>query len=150
MSITFKVDGVPQTKGSAKAFMPKGAKFPSITNDNAKCKPWQAGVSQAAAVAFKDKMPLAGPILLELRFIMPRPKSHFRTGKRAGELKDSAPKWHDKKPDADKLVRAVKDGLSKIAYQDDAQVAFVAASKEYDSGEGVGVEVAVKELRDGK
>lgn len=146
MTITFKANGVPQTKGSAKAFFRPGMKHAVITNDNKKCKPWQAGVSQAAAEAFSNHSLFMGPVQLELRFIMPRPKAHFRTGKHANELKPNAPKWHDKKPDADKLIRAVKDGLSKIVYHDDAQVAFVVASKEYDSGEGVGVEVAVKPL----
>lgn len=143
--ITFKVAGVPQTKGSAKAFYRPGMKAPVVTNDNRKNKPWQAGVSAAAAEAFRGRPVIQNTVRLELRFYMPRPKSHFGTGRNANILKPSAPTAHDKKPDLDKLVRSVKDGLSKIAYQDDALVSALFATKQYDSGEGVGVEITITE-----
>lgn len=130
--ISFRCNGVPQTKGSAKAFMRPGMKFPVVTNDNAKCKPWQAGVTQAAADTFTGE-PWRGPVMLTLVFYMPRPKGHYRTGKNAELLRESAPVHHAVKPDLDKLLRAVKDGLKGVVYLDDAQVVWVNARKEYAS-----------------
>ncbi len=46
-------------------------------------------------------------------------------------------------PDLDKLVRAVLDGLTAIAYRDDAQVTDIRAHKVY--GENPGVEVRIME-----
>jgi len=62
---------------------------------------------------------IEGEIMLCTYFQFARPKSHYRTGKYAGELKDSAPKYHTQKPDVTKLVRGVEDALSKIIYRDD-------------------------------
>jgi len=132
MRVEFRCDGIPQTKGSAKAFMRPGMKFPVVTNDNAKCKPWQAGVTQAAAAAMKGE-PWRGPVMLTLVFYMPRPKGHYGTGKNAGMLRPSAPVHHTTKPDLDKLVRAVKDGLTGVVYGDDSQVVWINARKEYAS-----------------
>ena len=36
-----------------------------------------------------------------------------------------------KKPDLDKLVRSVKDGLTRVAWKDDSQVIDVKAMKRY-------------------
>lgn len=147
LRIDFKVDGMPQTKGSARAFMPKGARFPVVTNDNPKCKNWQGSVAQAAAQAMTGKQPLPCPVSLSLTFFLPRPKGHFGTGKNADKLKPSAPMYHATKPDLDKLVRAVKDGLKGIVYRDDAQVAALShTSKVYDDQETIGVRVHVEEL----
>jgi len=45
------------------------------------------------------------------------------------------------KPDIDKLIRAILDGLTGVAFKDDAQVVKVIASKNYDSKESVVVTV---------
>ncbi|MFN5250035.1 MAG: RusA family crossover junction endodeoxyribonuclease, partial [Bacteroidota bacterium] len=44
-------------------------------------------------------------------------------------------------PDADKLIRSVLDGLTAIAYRDDAQVTSIVAQKAY--GERIGVDIRV-------
>ncbi len=44
-------------------------------------------------------------------------------------------------PDLDKLVRAVLDGLTAIAYRDDGQVTNLWATKEYGPEPGVWVQV---------
>lgn len=69
-----------------------------------------------------------GPLCVSLKFQMPRPKSHYRTGKHAGKLKDSAPYWHTKKPDLDNLIKAVLDAMP---LGDDARVARMAPGKAY-------------------
>ena len=84
-----------------------------------------------------------GPLKLWLRFLMPRPKSHYRTGKRAGELKDSAPFWCTKKPDADNLAKAVMDAMP---LGDDSRVVGLVIGKAY-AGDVSGVQIEWGALR---
>ena len=120
--ITFTVWGVAQPKGSAKAFVPKGWTRAVVTSDNPKNKGWQQLVAEAAGRA-RDAAGAAlldGPVRLRVEFHLPRPKS---LSKRVLH--------HTKKPDLDKLVRSVKDGLSRVIWHDDAQVVDVEAHKGY-------------------
>jgi crossover junction endodeoxyribonuclease RusA len=63
--------------------------------------------------------PLPGPVAVELEFVMPRPSA---TPKRR-----TPPAV--KKPDVDKLIRAVFDALTKVVWTDDSVVTAVSASK---------------------
>ena len=80
---------------------------------------------------FKPKRPLAGDIILSIRFTMPRPKHHSRTGKYSHLLKDHAPKYHSVKPDLDNLVKLISDVLQPDFYVDDSQVVKLQAEKVY-------------------
>ena len=51
---------------------------------------------------------------------------------------------HTKKPDVDNLVKAVKDALKGLLYQDDAQIIHLEASKAY--GPEPGVTIALEAL----
>lgn len=120
--LTFTVWGVAQPKGSAKAFLPKGWTRPVVTSDNRRNKGWQQLVAESAGRAKDDAGAalLEGPVRLMVAFYLPRPKS--------------LPKrvlHHTKKPDLDKLVRSVKDGLTRVAWRDDSQVVDVKAIKRY-------------------
>lgn len=121
-ALRFTVYGAAQPKGSARAFMPKGARFPIVTADNPKSKPWQQLVAEGAsrALATAGGEQFLGPVTLTVTFWLPRPKS---IPKRVYA--------HLKKPDLDKLLRAVKDALTKVVWQDDAQVVHVVATKQY-------------------
>ena len=72
-----------------------------------------------------------GNVAVKISFHMPRPKSHYRTGKYAGVLKDNAPIYHTKVPDIDNLVKFAFDCLNKLAWNDDAQVSELSAIKVY-------------------
>ena len=93
---------------------------------------------------------LTGAIVLELMFTMSRPKGDYGTGRNAGKLKPSAAEHHIKRPDLDKMTRAVQDGLTHIAWQDDSQVVFAKIGKRYcETRVGVytiGVEIEIQEL----
>jgi Holliday junction resolvase RusA-like endonuclease len=78
---------------------------------------------------------------MSLIFDMPRPKCHYRTGKRSAELKDNAPAYHAGRPDATKLTRAVEDALTGIVWRDDSQVAEQHVIKRYGEHPGVTVEI---------
>jgi Holliday junction resolvase RusA-like endonuclease len=143
-ALTFTVYGIPIPKGSTKAFFRPGMKFPVVTHDNAKTRPWQESVVSAARDMLAGAPPLEGPIALDVRFFLPRPKSAPR------RVVDAT-----KKPDLDKLLRCVKDGLTRAGvYRDDAQVVAVVMSKGFAAGisdpDGVtGVPRAVVEVRGG-
>lgn len=86
---------------------------------------------------------LIGPLELHVTFYFPRPKSHYRTGRLAGVLKDAAPDFHTAKPDADKLLRAIGDALTGLVCRDDSQFATVRADKLYGEPRA---EITVREL----
>ena len=126
MSLQFTVLGTPIPKGSTRAYLPKGWTRPIITSDNTKVRPWQEAIVVAALDVLGDAplMKRPTPVALWLRFFMPRPKTAPRRETEA-----------TKKPDLDKLVRAVKDALTRAgAYDDDSQVVLVVASKEFAAG----------------
>lgn len=137
--LNFVVNGVPQPKGSAKAFIPKGWSRAIVTSDNTKNKGWQQLVAEAASVAINQQPAfrlIEESALLRVVFYLPRPKS----------IRDKAVP-HLKKPDLDKLVRSVKDALSKVVWRDDSQVVEIAARKEYARpGESPRAEISISEL----
>jgi Holliday junction resolvase RusA-like endonuclease len=71
------------------------------------------------------------PLTLEACYWLPRPRSHFGTGRNADRLKDTAPEWHTKKPDYDNLMKLTLDGLRYYAFHDDSQIAEVYGWKRY-------------------
>ncbi len=122
-AISFFVPGIPA---------PQGSKTPWGTEANPRTKPWRAEVVAHAIEAFGDVDPMKGPIHLEVIFVFPRPQSHYRTGKRADELRDDPAIWHSKRPDADKLLRAIGDSLTIAGvWRDDSQVAETFVRKRY-------------------
>lgn len=65
-------------------------------------------------------------------FTLPRPRSHFRTGKFSHLLRDGAPQFVGKKPDLDKLLRSTGDALSSAGvWADDARLAQAVITKCY-------------------
>lgn len=130
MTITFRVYGIPQTKGSTKAFMRPGMKHPVITNDNTKNKAWAAIVSGEAQ---RHRPPTLwdGPLRLDMCFNMKKPKS----------LPKRRLSWPIKKPDLSKLTRSAEDALTGIIWRDDAQVVSSMQSKRYSDSPGVDISI---------
>lgn len=142
--IRFFVQGIPAPKGSARAFFVKQLGRAVITNANAKTRPWEQAIRAEASAA--GCRPGIGPILVEAEFCFPRNKGHL--GKFG--LLPSAPRTHTKKPDLDKLVRALLDGLTGLAFADDAQVVELRVTKRYapENGEpGVTVTITDADAR---
>ena len=97
---------------------------------------------------FKPKRPFAGDIMLKLIFTMPRPKSHFRTGKFKHILKDGYEHiiYHTFTPDLDNLVKLICDtiqGKDRMVV-DDSQICMLQAEKIY--GETPMTEVIIEEV----
>ena len=84
-----------------------------------------------AAAKHAPREPIQGPIILDLFFVMPIPKSakHIKAGD-----------YHTKRPDRDNLEKLVQDAL-KNWWGDDAQVADGRICKKYGHEPGVQVRV---------
>jgi Holliday junction resolvase RusA-like endonuclease len=87
---------------------------------------WRSSVALRARHA--GALPRDGAISIEMSFVMPKPRTVTRSHPTVA-------------PDLDKLVRAVLDGLTAIAYRDDAQVTSIIARKDY--GERTGVDITL-------
>ena len=109
-----RVYGTPATKGSMKCIGARGkVKHQLVEQLEKMLTPWRALVVKGGlALPVTD---LVGPIGVELTVTIARPKSHYRTGRNAHLLKDSAPLWpcQEGTGDVDKYGRAVLDSLQK-------------------------------------
>jgi Holliday junction resolvase RusA-like endonuclease len=103
----------------------------SYTPKDSKDLVHKAKIRNAAKCWYKDE-PYEGAVMVDIIFWMQRPKSHYRTGKFAGQIKDSMQMaYHTSKPDRDNLDKLVLDSLSGIIIKDDAQVVGGKIWKEY-------------------
>lgn len=107
--LTVIVHGLPAPQGS-KRHVGNGVMIESSKN----VKPWREAVKHAALDALgRAQYSFSGPVILEIVFTLPKPKS--------------APKnritYPDKKPDISKLIRSTEDALTDAGvWEDDARV----------------------------
>ena len=135
MSIHFFIPGTPVPQGSKKW-------VGRMIESNTQLGPWRATITayaRQAMLAHKQAM-LDEPLYVSMTFYLRRPKVHYRTGKNSGLLKDNAPVFVQTTPDADKLIRAVNDGITDAGlWKDDSQVVAIHAQKRYAEQPGVNV-----------
>lgn len=81
-----------------------------------------------------DKM--TKPLKCKLHFYCKRPKSHYKSGKKSNELKDSAPKYNTNNKDLDNMVKFVLDALNDKLYTDDCLIIEINCIKSYSDGDG--------------
>jgi len=79
---------------------------------------------------------ISNPIKCQLQFYCKRPKTHYKTGKKSNELKDSAPKYNTNSKDLDNMVKFILDALNDKLYLDDSQIIEITCSKLYSEGDG--------------
>lgn len=134
-AVTFWCAGIPQPQGSKsfKGFTPKGH---AVMAESAKhLDSWRVAVGWAGRAAMRRQPRLAGPLLVRLEFVLRRPVSLPKTRPTPPAVK---------KPDVDKLVRAVLDALTNVVFDDDSQVVDVHATKRLaEVGETPGVHVRI-------
>lgn len=104
----FFVPGHPAPQGSKRAFV--RGKRAVLVEVSKRVKPWREAVQDAAIT--HGCQPLDGSVWVMLTFLMPRPKA----------MPKSAPLTMCARPDADKLARAVLDGITGVCFEDDSQV----------------------------
>lgn len=138
----FWVPGIAKPQGSKRAFVNPKTNRAIIVEDNKGTKDWRTDVRNAAAEAISQKDRISeGPVIIQLQFIMKRPVSTPKT-------KATPPAV--KKPDLDKLTRAIFDSVTGIAFGDDSQVTFMTASKriaEIDEVPGCWITISDGEAR---
>jgi Holliday junction resolvase RusA-like endonuclease len=144
--LAFTVLGRPQPAGSKRAFRHRHANRIVVVDDAKGSRPWKQQVAGAAAAAKPDDELLAGPLVVELVFVLARPKGHYGTGRNATTVRAGAPARPITKPDVDKLSRAVMDACTGVVWRDDAQVVDKRARKAYGSPERCEIRIATAEL----
>lgn len=146
--VEFFVAGDAKPQGSKRAIMGPNQRFPSVVESAGQpLKDWRGDVRYAAT---KVNRRFDGAVAVRLHFAMRRPKCHFGTGRNAQKLKDSSPEHHTKKPDVDKLARAILDALTGVLYRDDSCVNDLLASKGWAIGEpGCFIRVEERETTNG-
>ena len=142
----------PATKGSAQAFVVpgRGRARAVVVNDNRRAAPWAALVREAAQRAVAAAMPPwqePGPVEVEIRFYLPRPKSHFRKRLHGQTtLRPDVPALVATKPDGDKLLRCCWDALAGICFKDDSQIVRWSGAKYYADPHPVGARICVRPI----
>lgn len=141
-SLLFFVPGLPVAQPRIKATLRNERVF-IYTPHSADA--WKVTVATTAMQAWGLADPWDGPVWVGVNFYLPRPKSHFRSGKYAHMLKPSAPWAPVVKPDGDNLEKAIWDALSGVAFHDDKQICGWGGEKAYlqDPDEEPGVQVHV-------
>ena len=123
--LTFTVYGTPAPQGS-KRHVGRGI----LIESSKKVKPWREAVKWAALQL--DSQTFDGPLEVELRFLLSRPKGHYGTGRNAGTVKASSPAYPATRPDIDKLARSTLDGLGEAGlFGDDSQIVTLRLEKRY-------------------
>lgn len=140
VSIEFFVPGSPAPQGSKKAMPIRNRATGQIIKINqvessAAVGPWRERVAIAAHQAMSGRVLFEGALVVSLNFVLPRPKS---------APKRSTPKA-TKRPDLDKLERAVLDALTGVCFSDDSHVVSLIGSKRIaEIGETAGVHIGLE------
>ena len=123
------VKGDPVTQGSFNPIISKSTGR-AVIFQTSKLKAWRDTVAQEAAISVRKIGVQTGPVMIWLQFMIQATQIEMRRGEIT--LESAA-----KKPDADKLERAVLDALSGVYYKDDAQVIDLVAQKRRSEVPGV-------------
>lgn len=121
IDLEFTVWGTPAPKGSKRAFV-RGGHANVVDDNKPKLKVWSSAVNDVVqGLAERGTQLLDGPLGAAISFYLPRPSSEPKTRRT----------WPVRKPDLDKLVRAVLDPLTKVVIADDARLVRIVATKDY-------------------
>ncbi len=140
MRVVLRVMGTPAPQGS-KRHLGRGV----MVESSKAVGPWREAVVAEAKRGGDAGLMLAAPVRVRVHFMLRRPKGHYRTGRNAHLLRDSAPRHPGGKPDLDKLLRSTLDGLVQAGVlADDSIVVEVAAHKRWthpDRAPGAWIEI---------
>lgn len=110
---TIHVDGTAQPQGSKRTFKHPHTGETVLVDASKKTRPWRSSVVKAIKEQTGGKQLFDGAVSVDIFYALPRPKSHYRTGRFSHVLKGTAPIHHTEKPDGDKLDRAIYDALTE-------------------------------------
>lgn len=129
------IPGHPKPKGSLRPVRSGGKGRILLVEDNRGSKPWRDAVALWCRKRWHLRRSAPGqPVGAEITFTLPRPKSHYGTGRNEQRVKPSAPAHPTSQSsyDLDKLVRLVLDALQDVdTIPNDAAVVEIEARKCY-------------------
>jgi Holliday junction resolvase RusA-like endonuclease len=136
-AMQFFVAGEPVPQGSSRAFVVKGRAV--ITHANKGTDGWRQRIATEAQKAaaehgwtWEDDKDVGYEIIGTFRFTKPKSAPKKR-------------KLNTRKPDLDKLVRALNDAITGILIPDDSQIVRINIGKEYaEEGQGPGIWVKIQ------
>lgn len=132
---TFTIHGTPRPQGSLKIVTSRSTGRAFAKNSDTTTE--HRNLLVATIGSQWEDTPITGAVQLWATFVMPRPASHYGTGRNADRLKPSAPFWHTGKPDGDKLIRAVFDALTIAGVvRDDCVIDRHHAAKRWQTDRG--------------
>lgn len=132
--VAFTVHGTPAPQGSKRAFVVGNRA--RVVEDSKKSAPWRDSVAAAAVDAMAGAAPIEGPVEVTVTFLFVRPAS----------VTEHARPLPSVRPDIDKLIRAVLDGLTAGGvYTDDSRVTDLHTRKRY--GTVARAEITVREVQ---
>jgi crossover junction endodeoxyribonuclease RusA len=139
VAVVFRVSGTPVPQGSLRAHMAGGTPVLHYSNREPLAV-WRDQVRAACLLELGLSEPTAGPFAISIGFRFRRPAGHYSaaTGRVLPRYADARP---DRRPDLDKLVRAVLDALTGVVWRDDGQVVHICARKVYETEPGAVIEV---------
>jgi Holliday junction resolvase RusA-like endonuclease len=136
--IEFTIPGQPVAKGRPK-FARRGAHVVAYTPQ--KTASYENLVKLAATTAMAGRAPTDRPVRLAVSLALQVPASWSNKRRAlaiAGTIRAT------KKPDADNVLKGIKDGCNGIVWRDDAQVVEIQLRKDY--AETPGAVVMVREI----
>lgn len=136
--IFFVVPGEPVPKARPRFTMQGGKALTHTPTSSAAYETTIGLLAHAAMRAQCISEPLAGALHVQVQAFFPVPQSWSKKRKAAAS-------WHASRPDLDNVVKSALDGLNRVAFADDGQVASVYATKAYSDTPRL--EVAVYEIR---
>jgi len=136
--VDFFVAGTPKPQGSKRGFIHPATKRVILTEAaGAPLKDWRHDVKLTAISRMSGKEMISPPtaVVMTVEFVLPRPVS----------LPKSKPTpLATKKPDTDKLLRAIGDALTGVVYADDSQVIDIRGRKRVaEIGEQPGARITI-------
>jgi Holliday junction resolvase RusA-like endonuclease len=141
--IVIRIPGEPFAQPRARAAVIAGR---AVIYDPKKARNWKATAQSHMVEAWGGlapliNQPLAGPVAIRVLAVFTCPKSDHR------KREPLARRWHTKKPDADNVLKAVKDAAKGVLWLDDRQVCHEICAKHIGAqGEAPFVEIRVRTL----
>ncbi len=148
--IALQIPGKPRSKGSYRAIQAHGRAF--LKNSDDHLAEWTNLIKLEWQRQMRDRLfehgESPGPwdtafeVLVYCDFA--RPKSHFGTGRNAGKQKPTAPPHVCcmRRPDCDKILRAILDALEGCCWKDDCQVVFCSLRKFWSDKDMTTIEIS--------
>jgi Holliday junction resolvase RusA-like endonuclease len=123
--LDFFVQGKPEPQARPRAFTNKAKNGKTFSKVVSPTTEWKETVKFHANKQRKKHGTFKKALKVSITFTFMRPKSHFGTGRNAGILKNSAPKWHTIRPDHENLSKAVLDAMVDVGLLSDDSIVCV-------------------------